>query len=81
MARNPDPSPAQAARENRLRLAKEEGARAMEDAQRSALAVRKNMDRLRELRLAKEAEEAREQIANGPPSKAKPKTKSKKKPK
>jgi hypothetical protein len=81
MARNPDPSPAQAARENRLRLAKEEGARAMEDAQRSALAVRKNMDRLRELRLAKEAEEAREQIANGPPLKAKAKTKSKKKPK
>jgi hypothetical protein len=39
------------------------------------------MDRLRELRLAKEAEEAREQIANGPPSKAKAKTKSKKKPK
>ena len=77
MARNPDPSPAQAARENRLRLAKEEGARAMEDAQRSALAVRKNMDRLRELRLAKEAEAARELIANGPPPKAKTKKRSK----
>jgi hypothetical protein len=77
MARNPDPSPAQAARENRLRLAKEEGARAMEDAQRQALAVRKNMDRLRELRLAKEAEAVREQIATGAPSKAKTKKRSK----
>jgi hypothetical protein len=77
MARNPDPSPAQTARENRLRLAKEEGARAMEEAQKQALAVRKNMDRLRELRLAKEAEAARELIANGPPPKAKSKKPSK----
>jgi hypothetical protein len=75
MGRNPDPSPAQAARENRLRLAKEEGARAMEEAQRQALAVRKNMDRLRELRLAKEAEATREQIATGAPPKAKKKAK------
>jgi hypothetical protein len=75
MARNTDPSPAQAARENRLRLSKEEGVRAMEDAQREAVAVRKNMDRLRELRLAKEAEAIRQQIATGIPPKAKTKTK------
>jgi hypothetical protein len=74
MARNSDPSPAQTARENRLRLAKEEGARAMEEAQKQSLAVRKNMDRLRELRLAKEADA----IATGIPLKAKPKTKAKK---
>ena len=77
MARNSDPLPAQTARENRLRLAKEEGVRAMEEAQKQALAVRKNMDRLRELRLAKEAEAARELIANGPPPKAKSKKPSK----
>jgi hypothetical protein len=75
MARNSDPSPAQTARENRLRLAKEEGARAMEESQRQALAVRKNMDRLRELRLAKEADAIRQQIATGIPPKAKPKAK------
>ena len=78
MARNSDPSPAQTARENRLRLAKEEGARAMEESQRQALAVRKNMDRLRELRLAKEADAIRQQIATGIPPKANPKTKAKK---
>ena len=71
MARNPDPSPAQAARENRLRLAKEEGARAMEDAQRDAVGVRKNMARLRELRLAKEAEAIRDQPAAVPAPKNK----------
>jgi len=76
MARNSDPSPAQTARENRLRLAKEEGARAMEEAQKQSLAVRKNMDRLRELRLAKEADA----IATGTPPKAKSKTKAKKQP-
>jgi len=80
MARNSDPSPAQTARENRLRLAKEEGARAMEEAQKQALAVRKNMDRLRELRLAKEADAIRQQIATGIPPKAKSKTKAKKQP-
>jgi hypothetical protein len=80
MARNSDPSPAQTARENRLRLAKEEGARAMEEAQRQSLAVRKNMDRLRELRLAKEADAIRQQIATGVPPKAKTKAKAKKQP-
>jgi hypothetical protein len=71
-----DPSPAQTARENRMRLAKEEGARAMEDAQREAVAVRKNMARLKELRLAKEAEAIRQQIAAGTTPKT-PKAKSK----
>ena len=40
-----------------MRLAAEEGARAMDEATKEAVAVRKNMARLRELRLAKEAEE------------------------
>ena len=60
-----------------MRLAKEEGARAMEDVQREATAVRKNMARLRELRLAKEAEMIRQQIAAGTTPKAKPKGRSK----
>ena len=50
-------SPEQIAKANRLRLTKEEAARAMEDVQREANHVRKNMARLRELRLAKEAAE------------------------
>ena len=65
--------PAQTARENRLRLAKEEGARAMENVRQEAIAVRKNMARLREIRLAKEADTMREQIAAGTAPKAKPK--------
>ena len=77
MASKPsDPSPTQTARENRMRLAKEEGARAMEDVQKEAVAVRKNMVRLRELRLAKEAETIREKIAAGTTPKAKPKRRS-----
>jgi hypothetical protein len=68
-----DQSPEQIARANRLRLAKEEGARAMEDAQREAISVRKNMARLRELRLAKETATIREKIAAGNDPKSKPK--------
>ncbi|MCW5702426.1 MAG: transcriptional regulator [Bradyrhizobium sp.] len=56
--RSAEPSPAAIARANRQRLAQEEGARAMEDVTREAVAIRKNMARLRELRLAKEAEQA-----------------------
>jgi hypothetical protein len=48
----------QIAKENRLRLFRQDGARAMEDAADEAVVVRKNMARLRELRLAKEAEAA-----------------------
>jgi hypothetical protein len=68
-----DQSPEQIARANRLRLAKGDGVRAIEDAQREAINVRKNMARLRELRLAKEADTVRWQIATGTASKAKPK--------
>lgn len=60
-----DQSPAQLARANRMRLAAEEGARAMEDATKEAIAVRKNMARLRELRLAKEAAAIKAEIAAG----------------
>jgi hypothetical protein len=51
-------SPESIARANRQRLAMEEGARAMADIQQQAVAVRKNMERLRALREAREAEEA-----------------------
>jgi hypothetical protein len=65
------------ARANRLRVAAEEGARAMEEVTKEAIAVRKNMARLRELRLAKEADTIRQQIAAGNDPKAKPKKRSK----
>ncbi|WP_092188895.1 transcriptional regulator [Bradyrhizobium sp. cf659] len=53
-----EPSPAGIARSNRQRLAAEEGARAMADAERQSAELRKNMARLRELREAKEAADA-----------------------
>ena len=52
-------SPESIARANRQRLAAEEGARAMADVEQKAITVRKNMERLRALRQAREAEEAR----------------------
>jgi hypothetical protein len=58
------------ARANRLRLAAEEGARAMSENTKEAIALRKNMARLRELRLAKEADTIRRQIAAGNDPKA-----------
>ncbi|MBR1161002.1 hypothetical protein [Bradyrhizobium elkanii] len=57
-ARKPDPSPESLARADRQRLAAEEGARAMAEVERDALAIRKNMERLRALREAREAREA-----------------------
>jgi len=51
-----EPSPESIARANRQRLALEEGARAMADVEQRAVAVRKNMERLRALRQAREAE-------------------------
>jgi hypothetical protein len=51
------------ARANRQRLALEEGAQAMAEIEQEAIAVRKNMERLRILREAKEAEEAKTQPA------------------
>jgi hypothetical protein len=53
------PSPVSIARANRQRIAMEEGARAMADVEQKAIAVRKNMERLRALREAREAQEAR----------------------
>jgi hypothetical protein len=53
-----DPSPESVARANRQRLAQEEGVRAMADVARDAVAIRKNMERLRALREAREAEQA-----------------------
>ena len=60
-----------------MRLAAEEGARAMEEATKDAIAVRKNMVRLRELRLAKDASAIRAQIAAGNDPKARTKKRSK----
>jgi hypothetical protein len=51
-------SPLSITRVNRQRLAREEGVRAMADIEQGAVAIRKNMERLRALRQAKEAQEA-----------------------
>lgn len=60
-----DPSPEQIAKVKRQLLVREDSSRAMEDAASKAAAVRENMARLRALRLAKEAETARTEIAKG----------------
>ena len=56
--RKSEPSPESVARANRQRLAQEEGLRAMADVARDGVAIRKNMERLRALRQAREAEQA-----------------------
>jgi hypothetical protein len=71
-----DKADEKAAKENRLRVFRQEGAQALEDAANEAIAIRKNMARLKELRLAKEAATIREQIAAGNDPKAKPKKRS-----
>ena len=53
-----EPSPESIARSDRQRLAAQEGAQAMADAEKQAVDVRKNMARLRELRQAREAADA-----------------------
>jgi hypothetical protein len=53
-----EPSPESVARTNRQRLAAQEGAQAMLDAEKQAVDVRKNMARLRELRQAREVADA-----------------------
>ena len=58
-----NPSPESVARANRQRLAQEEGARAMADVEKQAVAIRKNMERLRALREAKEAQEGNARAA------------------
>ncbi|MCA6124029.1 transcriptional regulator [Bradyrhizobium sp. WSM 1704] len=52
------PSPAAVARADRQRIAAEEGVRAIADIERRAIEVRKNMERLRKLREAKEVADA-----------------------
>jgi hypothetical protein len=54
-------SPESIARAERQRLAQEEGERAMADLERQAAQVRNNMERLRALRQAKEADELKNQ--------------------
>jgi hypothetical protein len=61
------------ARLERQRLAAEDGAKALEEVAKKAVDVRTNMARLRELRLAKDAQEVRTEIsANNQTAKAKP---------
>lgn len=62
-------SPSQIARAERLRLAAIEGAKARADYEAEGVAARKNMERLRALRLAREAEQSSEPV----PTKTKPK--------
>ena len=57
----------------RQRLAAEDGAKALEEIAKRAADVRANMARLRELRLAKEAQEIRAEISAGNQPKPKPK--------
>jgi hypothetical protein len=51
-------SPAHLARLEKRKIASEEGAQALAEQEARAVAVRQNMERLRALRLAKEAQEA-----------------------
>ena len=68
------PSPEQAARLERQRLAAEEGTKALQEVAERAIAVRENMARLRALRLAKD-EAVRTAIPNGnQPARAKSKS-------
>lgn len=68
-----DQSSRQTAKMNRERLAVERAA-VMGEEEKRAIAIRQNMARLRELRLAKEAQEVRTEISTGnQPAKAKPK--------
>ena len=63
-----NPSPASIAKANRQRLAAEEGARAIAEVEQRAVAVRKNMERLRALREARDAEVANEAAFNPSPT-------------
>ena len=53
------------ARLERQRLAAEDGAKALEEVAKKAADLRTNMARLRELRLAKEAQEVRTETSTG----------------
>jgi hypothetical protein len=64
-------SPERLARNERMRIAAENGAVAMADVRARHASVRTNMEKLRELRLAKEASDAAEAEALGlPPARA-----------
>jgi len=65
----PAPSPGTLARAERQRLAAEEGVRAKADAEREAVAVRKNMERLRALREARDAKAAATEPTPAQPAK------------
>ncbi|MGJ4949403.1 transcriptional regulator [Bradyrhizobium sp. HKCCYLS20291] len=67
MKKASQPSAESIARAQRRQIAAEEGAKAMAESDRRAIAVRQNMERLRVLRLAKEAEQAKA-AANAPPA-------------
>ena len=73
--RSEAPSPVGVARAQQQRLAADERTKVMAEAEQHAAAVRKNMNRLRTLRLAKEAEDAL-----APPVVATPKKRAKKVP-
>jgi len=67
-------SPASLDRARKKQLASEEGARTMAQFQTEAVNVRKNMERLRALRLAKQAQaesDAQTAAENAPPAKKK----------
>ena len=63
-----NPSPASIAKANRQRFAAEEGARAIAEVEQRAAAVRKNMERLRLLREARDAEAVSEAASNPLPT-------------
>jgi hypothetical protein len=74
MSKFPDEASRLTAKMNRDRLARTEREAIMEEEAKKAVAIRNNMARLRELRLAKEAQEVGTEIpANNEPKKAKPK--------
>jgi hypothetical protein len=56
------PSPEQAAKLERQRLAAEDGVKALQEVADRAKAIRENMARLRRLRLAREAQDVRAEI-------------------
>lgn len=66
---NKPPSADQLARQARMRLAAQEGAAALADVRAKGIAARKNMERLRALRLAKEASDAEAPPAEAPKKK------------
>jgi hypothetical protein len=65
--RTVEPSPDSVARANRQRAVREEGARALADANRRAIEVRLNVQRLRPLREARLAGESSARVAPPPP--------------